>query len=844
MNRPYEVRLICVVAQEKFDVDCNTFCKLAPIVYADGVVPVPDDFPNDGEVWWMLAPQSESLAEPGRLLSCWVEDARDFRSDDLTKSRYQAKRESVRDLDPREGLELLTAPDNALGTIQDLVSSSCTMVIDHRPSPSVLLRWRDDIYGPFSTTLDLAAAPGQTKVHFTPTSPDLQVYRIANDAFTEAAGAGLLSVQTDVSLTQHRRLDCANLCTIRHELILGAGFERVLGTDPDRLVLEPTERKIARLSKPYLTRRKRQELRALLDEVDLTAREAGDDQELSETIEQIKSATVSQDEALGTLTSALLNSGVLGEERLRKAEQEYAEKYVEQSTAELQARIEDQIRANREDLRKVNAELENAQAKALREEREAREQLKRRIEEQEETAKGEIETRKRKLETREDELKHQETVLKGNLEKVTRELREAGDDVVNRFLALAPLLGATTTMGCGSAPIESTETDAGARSPEDAFELPTYVVSARPKVPAALAEEEFLERFLKVVQDAGFVYRAFDLQRFHVSVKCGELTILSGPSGIGKSSLPLLYGKALLGDDQATGRRGCQMVNVSPAWMDVRDLLGHMNTLDGQYYPAESGLYQHMIYAQEEFATNGDGTGIYLSCLDEMNLSQIEHYFSDVMMVLERDGADRAIQCFSHETASERCRFRRWARLELPPSIRFVGTVNLDETTRLLSDRLLDRVNMIQLGSASLPVAGDQGDASRSSAPGRMVTLADLRAWRREAGLPKDLGSLLDQLRPHLATMRCPLSPRVYKAICRFVGSSDGVMSPPRAFDAQLSQRIFSKIRTLVTQGQLDALDALIEILEDSPAGNFEESATQLREKREMVQSLGWNLGD
>src|SRR5205823_11683225 len=105
------------------------------------------------------------------------------------------------------------------------------------------------------------------------------------------------------------------------------------------------------------------------------------------------------------------------------------------------------------------------------------------------------------------------------------------------------------------------------------------------------------------------------------------LTVLAGASGTGKSSLPMLYARALAGEEIHEGRPGCLMVNVNPSWMDFRDLIGHLNTLDGRFYPAESGLFQQIICAWEEYRRSGSETGIYVSCLDEMNLSQVEHYF-------------------------------------------------------------------------------------------------------------------------------------------------------------------------------------------------------------------------
>ena len=139
MAKPYDTRLIAVVAQEKFEVEFNQFCKLVPVMYVDGTRPSPGDFPNDGEVWWMLTAQTSPYAQPGCLVSCQVEDAREFDEHDPHKSRFQAQRESVRGLNPKEdGLEILDIPAYAMDGIQDLVSGGYRMKLDHRPTPAVL----------------------------------------------------------------------------------------------------------------------------------------------------------------------------------------------------------------------------------------------------------------------------------------------------------------------------------------------------------------------------------------------------------------------------------------------------------------------------------------------------------------------------------------------------------------------------------------------------------------------------------------------------------------------------------------------------------------------------------
>ncbi len=699
-------------------------------------------------------------------------------------------------------------------------------------------------YGPFAASVVEGDSYLQFHATFSPANTDMTVYHIPSKTFLEVGQSEYMKFTTDVSPSHYRRSECHNLHTVSLELLLASGLERLLATNPEKLILEPIDRKLIRFSKQCQTRKKRQELQALLNELELAGQETSDAQELLEAIGRIRATNEKQDSALDLVAKALLTSGILGEDRLRKAEQEYTEKYVQDKTAELQAKIEANLVTLRADAQQAESRLKALQTQLQNEEAEGRVKLKAKLEAETKQARAEIDAARAKLDRDRAELQRQEQALKQNLKKVTEELRNAGDDVVNKFLAIAPLLGSTmptahpsARRGLDAGPEQAAETEA----PE--FVIPTFITAEVSRSDGPLDEEAFFDRFRRVVEDNGFAYRLLDLQRFHLSVKCDDLTILGGPSGTGKSSLPALYAQALLGGDGDDGRSGCLMININPAWMDVRDLLGHLNTLERRYYPAESGLYQHLVYAQEEHDRRSHATGLYLACLDEMNLSQVEHYFSDFMMVLERRGADRVIRCFSEETIGEQCPFRKWGLITLAPSLRFVGTVNFDETTRLLSDRLLDRANLVRLASGALPsaVAADAGAFAR--ADGTMVTLADFQAWQRDTALPTELGSLLDALRPSLLAMGCPLSPRVYRAVCRYVGSSSRMISSGVAFDTQLAQRVIPKVRNLVTSAQLDALDSMIGTLEDSSVGTFDESLSLLAEIRDSTTLHGWDTG-
>jgi len=336
------------------------------------------------------------------------------------------------------------------------------------------------------------------------------------------------------------------------------------------------------------------------------------------------------------------------------------------------------------------------------------------------------------------------------------------------------------------------------------------------------------ERFCKHVEASGFKHRRLDLAAFHLSVKCNDLTILGGLPGTGKSSLPRLYAEALAGDEFDDGQRRYLHVGVSPSWLDMRDVLGHTNALDRCFQPAESGLYQHLVCAQEEEQQRGTDSRLYFVCLDEMNLAQVEHYFSGFIQALERPHGLREVRCFSPELVSAIDPFAAWPTLRLPRTVRFIGTVNFDETTRQLSQRVLDRANLIRLRPPHLL---DAKDPAPTRATGPAVTLRNYRDWIDPSPrLDRSLGELIDRLKEPLTRLGCPLNPRRFNAIRKFVGSAPPeVLKPEQALDLQIAQRVLPQVRNLFRPGAPEALEVIKKTLEAHPSG-FPESLLSLEE--------------
>jgi len=306
MTKPYDTRLIMMVAQMPFDVAYNQFCKLIPLVYVDGMVPPEEDFPNDGEVWWMLTPQTMQLAEPGRLVIGSIENASKYSTDDPNSSMYQVKRDSIQDLFLKDALEVLTVPADAINNIQDVISKSFMLNLSTKPIKTALLSWRSHIYGPFGTVEVHNPTTTMESFSFAPADTvGMTIYKFDEKEFREAIKRYYFNVNKMVSLTSAHRTEetCEN--EIIRNIVLASGYEQALSCNPHKLNLESIDRKLMRFAKQCVTKRKRQELQSILNEVELTGRETVDAGEIIEAITKMKQITSDQDEVLDKVASGL-----------------------------------------------------------------------------------------------------------------------------------------------------------------------------------------------------------------------------------------------------------------------------------------------------------------------------------------------------------------------------------------------------------------------------------------------------------------------------------------------------------------------------------------------------------
>lgn len=196
-----------------------------------------------------------------------------------------------------------------------------------------------------------------------------------------------------------------------------------------------------------------------------------------------------------------------------------------------------------------------------------------------------------------------------------------------------------------------------------------------------------LNRFIEYTKNANLCYSKNDIYNFYTCVCASQLMILAGMSGTGKTKLPLKFAEYF---NMTEENNTLLFVPVSPSFTEPADVLGYLNPTNGLYVSSETRLVEFLRHAE----LNPDK--MHMVLFDEMNLAQIEFWFAPFMSILEKDIKDRKISLYSD---SQRCINNESypSSINIGRNIIFVGTINLDETTKNISDRLLDRAYIINL---------------------------------------------------------------------------------------------------------------------------------------------------
>lgn len=232
----------------------------------------------------------------------------------------------------------------------------------------------------------------------------------------------------------------------------------------------------------------------------------------------------------------------------------------------------------------------------------------------------------------------------------------------------------------------------GTASTEALVNAPSPTSQAAPSSPPPpeppYHPRELVEHIHAYVNGQGFYVSKQTIANLYLSLKAKPFVILAGISGSGKTQLARQFAAAIGAWDRSL------LIPVQPDWTDNSYLLGYMD-LNGTF--REQPLLRFIRRAMAH------PTQSFFVILDEMNLARVEHYFSDLLSLIELRERTPSGRIQSPPLFQPgQLRGDEAESTFLPENLYVIGTVNVDETTHPFSRKVLDRANTLEMSEVQL----------------------------------------------------------------------------------------------------------------------------------------------
>ena len=359
-------------------------------------------------------------------------------------------------------------------------------------------------------------------------------------------------------------------------------------------------------------------------------------------------------------------------------------------------------------------------------------------------------------------------------------------------------------------------------------------------------ELSWLEKIEKTSEEYGIKLNKRILYAFHTALKISDwsiITVLAGVSGTGKSELPKLYARF--------GGLNFISVPVQPNWDSQESMLGYFNSIDNSF--DTQPLLRFLANCIDEEKYN---KYMSLVLLDEMNLAHVEHYFAEFLSKLEeRRGKVKKDLPYIEVKLGADCNS---LKLKLIRNILWAGTMNQDETTKSLSDKVLDRGIIINFPRPKILESRKEMKNINKIIENKKLKMLTKDIWdtwvinRKEDTSSdaqkkrmKEYKKIIEDINDELEKVGRALGHRVWQSIEHYICNHPYVISQFQiekeqgkdlgeelsnelknnmdlAFEDQIVQKVMPKLRGIETRGKgQEVLDEILKILSNENFDNL-----------------------
>jgi len=335
-------------------------------------------------------------------------------------------------------------------------------------------------------------------------------------------------------------------------------------------------------------------------------------------------------------------------------------------------------------------------------------------------------------------------------------------------------------------------------------------------------EIQWLENIQNNMKQYGVKYPKRLLYAFHTALKSASfspLTVLAGVSGTGKSELPKLYAHF--------GGFNFLAEAVQPNWDSPESMMGYYNTLENKFDATNILKFLVQTSLSKDENEFGYKESMNMILLDEMNLAHIELYFAEFLSKFEQKRGSKDVYIDIKLGAGY------IHNILLDNNLLWIGTMNEDETTKALSDKVLDRSFVINFPRPTDLISRNKLVSLDEISEFKYLDKKVWESWIQKENLIKDdkkdvireFKDITNKINEYLSKTGRAIGHRVWQSMEFYINNHPEVIQNINnldelkkavkiAFEEQLVQKIMPKLRGIETHGkEKEVLNFIKELL-------------------------------